>query len=111
MAGRAQRVGLDQTLAALADPTRRQTLDLLATGVRRPSDLARALRVSPAALSRHLRVLRRCELVTDYRDPDDSRVRVYHLRTERLAEVRQWLTQFWEDQLDAFVAHAERDTE
>ena len=46
---------LDQTLAALADPTRRGVIDLLRRKPRRAGELADALAMSPPAMSRHLR--------------------------------------------------------
>ncbi len=102
---------LDNTLAALADPTRRRVVDLLRRRPRRAGELARAFRMSPPAMSRHLRVLRTRGLVEEERVDDDARVRVYRLRPERFREVQEWLKEveaFWTDQLDAFKAHAER---
>ena len=91
--------GLDATLAALADPTRRGVIDLLRRKPRR------------AAMSRHLRVLRKAGLVEEREPDDDARVRIYRLRPERFGALRNWLDQveaFWADQLGAFKAHAER---
>ena len=62
-------------------------------------------------MSRHLRLLRECGLVEDARDPDDARVRVYQLRRRPFRELSTWLAKveaFWDDQLAAFKAHAER---
>lgn len=101
---------LDDTLAALADPTRRAVVDLLRTRPRRAGELARAFRVSPPAMSRHLRVLRRGGLVEEERMDDDARVRVYRLRPERFRDLQAWLAEveaFWTDQLGAFKAFAE----
>ncbi|HEX5671798.1 MAG TPA: helix-turn-helix domain-containing protein, partial [Acidimicrobiia bacterium] len=50
---------LDETLTALADPTRRMVVDLLARGPQSAGALATAVGSSPPAMSRHLRVLRR----------------------------------------------------
>lgn len=102
-------VSVDQTLAALADPTRRQVVEMLGRRPCRPTDMARQIGVTPAALSRHLRVLRRAELVTDARDPDDSRVRIYALRRERLRSLETWLSAFWATQLDAFADWVESE--
>jgi DNA-binding transcriptional ArsR family regulator len=101
---------LDRTLSALADPTRRGLVDLLRREPRRAGDLAKALNVSPPALSRHLRVLRKSGLVEQGPLQDDARVRVYRLRRERFAALHDWLDQvesFWNDQLASFMAHAE----
>ena len=102
---------LDQTFAALADPTRRGGVELLRAGPRRAGELAEALSMSAPAMSRHLRVLRETGLVEEVADTLDARARLYTLRRERFAEVREWLDAveaFWADQLDAFKVHAER---
>lgn len=104
-------VDLDRTLAALADPTRRKVVDLLRTRPRRAGELARAFRVSPPAMSRHLRVLRTRGLIEEEQQDDDARVRVYRLRPEAFRDLHSWLEEvesFWTDQLGAFKAHAER---
>lgn len=102
---------LDATFQALADPTRRGVVELLRRGPHRAGELSRDLRISPPALSRHLRVLRSSGLVQEERTPDDARARVYRLRRERFSELHDWLEQvesFWSEQLDSFKAHAER---
>jgi DNA-binding transcriptional ArsR family regulator len=102
---------LDETFTALADPTRRAVIALLRERPLSPSDMADALGTSRPAMSRHLRVLRRAGLVDERSPDDDARVRVYQLRRQRFAELRDWLDEveaFWEDQLAAFKAHAEK---
>jgi DNA-binding transcriptional ArsR family regulator len=102
---------LDKTLAALADPARRGVVDLLRRKPRRAGELSAALRMSPAAMSRHLRVLRKTGLVLEEPHGDDLRVRVYRLRREPFTRLSGWLAEiesFWTDQLDAFKEHAER---
>ncbi|MEP7126315.1 MAG: metalloregulator ArsR/SmtB family transcription factor [Byssovorax sp.] len=102
---------LDETLAALADPTRRRVVDLLRKKPQRAGDLAAAFRMSAPAMSRHLRVLRQSGLVEEESLDEDARVRVYHLRPERFAAMRGWLDEvegYWTDQLAAFKAHAEK---
>ena len=101
---------LDQTFAALADPTRREVIRVLRKGPRRASDLADALKASKPAMSRHLRVLRGAGLV-DTDTGDDARERVYTLAPRPFAQLREWLEdveQFWTVQLDAFKRHVER---
>jgi DNA-binding transcriptional ArsR family regulator len=98
---------LDSTLSALADPTRRQVVDLLRERPRRAGELAARAGTSAPAMSRHLRVLRSTGLVEAGVADDDARVRVYRLRPERLREVQRWLDSFWGGQLDSFKAHAE----
>lgn len=102
---------LDETLAALADPTRRKVVDLLRKRPRRAGELAATVQMSPPAMSRHLRVLRATGLVQADPTEQDARVRVYRLRPERFVALQAWLDQvqaFWAEQLVAFKAHAER---
>lgn len=102
--------GVDDTLAALADPTRRGVVDRLARRPHSAGALAAAAGISAPAMSRHLRVLRRCGLVDERPDPADARVRIYSLRPDRLTTVRSWLSDvedFWATQLDAFTEHVE----
>ncbi len=102
---------IDDTLLALADPTRRRVIDLLRKKPQRAGDIATALSLSAPRLSRHLRVLRKSGLVEDSGVEHDARVRVYRLRPERFAILRTWLEEveaFWLAELSAFKAHAER---
>jgi DNA-binding transcriptional ArsR family regulator len=102
---------LDRTLTALADPTRRRVIDRLRRRPQRAGELAAALEMSAPAMSRHLRVLRQTGLVEEEGLDDDARVRVYRLRPERFAALRDWLDEvegYWGDQLAAFKEHAER---
>jgi DNA-binding transcriptional ArsR family regulator len=102
---------LDDTLAALADPTRRRVVYLLRKGPRRAGELAEATGMSGPALSRHLRVLRVNGLVETAVDDSDARVRLYRLRQQPFVALQAWLDQvdsFWGEQLGAFKAHAER---
>ena len=102
---------IDRTLAALADPTRRQVVDLLRTGERRAGELADQLGMSPPAMSRHLRILRTSGLVEESHDGDDARVRMYRLRQRPFSQMREWVEEverFWAGELAAFKQHAER---
>jgi DNA-binding transcriptional ArsR family regulator len=101
---------LERTLAALADGTRKSVVDLLAQEPRRAGEIAEALKLSPPALSRHLRVLRRSGLIAEEGIDEDARVRIYHLRREPFTELRGWLDQvetFWVGQLSSFKDHVE----
>ncbi|MEK8030913.1 metalloregulator ArsR/SmtB family transcription factor [Ideonella sp. DXS29W] len=102
--------GLDAALSALADPTRRAVVELLRHRPHRAGELADALAMTPAALSRHLRVLRRSGLIADDEPADDARVRLYRLERSGFEPLQGWLQEleaFWDDQLLAFKAHAE----
>ncbi len=103
--------GLDATLAALADPTRRGVVELLHKAPRRAGELARTLHMSPPAMSRHLRVLRTTGLVLEEQLEKDARVRVCRLRPQPFGVLRRWLDEvdsFWKLELRAFKRHAER---
>jgi DNA-binding transcriptional ArsR family regulator len=102
---------LDETLLALADPTRRRVVDLLRKKPQRAGDLAAALEVSPPRLSRHLRVLRKSGLIEDSGVDHDARVSLYRLKPEPFETLKDWLQEvesFWTMELAAFKAHAER---
>jgi DNA-binding transcriptional ArsR family regulator len=102
---------LDQTLLALADPTRRRVIDLLRKKPQRAGDLAAALEISPPRLSRHLRTLRNSGLIEDGGVDHDARVSLYRLKPEPFETLRDWLDQveaFWTVELASFKAHAER---
>ena len=102
---------VDQTLLALADPTRRGVIDLLRRQPQRASELAEQLGMSRPAMSRHLKLLRKTGLVSENELEDDARVRMYQLEREPFAQLSEWLTDveaFWSEQLQAFKLHAEK---
>lgn len=89
----------------LAEPRRREILDLLRVEERPVNDLVFRLGISQPAVSKHLRVLREAGLV-DVRV--DGQRRLYRLRAEPLREVDDWLTPYraaWRDRLDALERH------
>jgi DNA-binding transcriptional ArsR family regulator len=99
------------TLFALADRNRRAVVDLLKQQPRRAGEIAAALSLTPPALSRHLRVLRRNGLIREEGVEEDARVRIYQLRKEPFDQLRGWLEEvesFWAGQLDSFREHAAR---
>lgn len=101
---------LDRTLAALADPNRRQVVDLLSRQPMRAGELAQATGLSPQAMSRHLRVLRSSQLIEESHDGVDARVRLYVLRSTPMSELKAWLERteaMWAGQLLSFKAHLE----
>jgi len=86
---------LDRTLAALADPTRRQILRRLARGQARVTDLATPFPVSFNTVSKHIKVLERAALVTRRKE---GREYFLTFRPEPLAEVERWIEKqraFW----------------
>lgn len=89
----------------LAEPHRRQILDLLRDRERPVGELVQALAVSQPAVSKHLRVLRGVGLV-------EARVaaqqRVYRVRAHPLQEIDEWLAPYralWSSSLDALESH------
>lgn len=90
---------------AIADPTRRQVLGMLAERERTAGELASAFPISRPAVSRHLRVLREAGLV---RVRARAQERLYALDAAPLGEVAAWLSSvraFWEPRLDALERH------
>lgn len=103
---------IDRTLAALADPARRQVIDLLSVGPRPAGELAREVGVAPPAMSRHLKALKDSGLVQESHPEFDARVRIYALRPEPMVHLLHWLEaaeRLWSEQLSAFKAHLERE--
>ena len=61
-------MGLQQTLKALADPTRREILNLLKSGRKSAGEISDHFDITAAAISRHLSVLKEADLIDDTRD-------------------------------------------
>jgi DNA-binding transcriptional ArsR family regulator len=96
---------------AVAEPRRRQILDLLAGGERPVNDLVRELGVAQPQVSKHLRVLREVGVV-DVRD--QGRQRVYRLNGRALKPIHDWVKNYerlWSErfeQLDAVLETLKR---
>jgi DNA-binding transcriptional ArsR family regulator len=93
---------------AVAEPRRRQILDLLARGERPVNDVVASLGVTQPQVSKHLRVLREVGLVSVR---GSGRRRLYKLNAERLKPIHDWVRTFepfWERQLDRIKERAER---
>jgi DNA-binding transcriptional ArsR family regulator len=91
----------------LADPRRRELLDLLRAGERPVGELVDQLGLSQPGVSKHLRVLREAGLVTVRHE---AQRRWYRLCPEPLAEIDAWLAPyrtFWSERLDALARHLE----
>ena len=104
---------LDQTLAALADPTRRRLIERVGRRAQRPNDLCRGLPMSRPAVSKHLRILREAGLLEAV---PRGREMMYRLarRPGGLAEARLYferVSRAWGRALDAFKAFAEQEDE
>jgi DNA-binding transcriptional ArsR family regulator len=90
-----------QPFDALADPTRRRIVEILATGRRTAGELVGQFAMSAPAISQHLKVLRDAKLV---RVRPEAQRRVYELDAAGIAEIDDWLagvTRYWTEGLDA----------
>jgi len=88
------------TFTALADPTRRHIVELLAAREQCFGELADRFEMSRPAVSQHLKVLRDAEIVTSR--PDAQR-RVYRLNDDALDDLERWISsvrRFWTGALD-----------
>ena len=89
------------SLSALADPTRRQIVEMLSRGERASGDIAARFEISPPAISQHLKVLREAGLV---QVRVEAQRRVYAINPDGLDEIETWIhqvRQFWKGRLDA----------
>lgn len=93
-----------ESLAALADPTRRQIFEALAAGPSPVGALAARVPVSRPAVSQHLKVLSDAGLVVCRAE---GTRRLYAIRPDGLAELRAWLEAFWDDALRGYAAAAD----
>src|SRR5262245_16480326 len=97
---------LDATFMALADPTRRAILARLAHGEASVAELAKPFDVSQPAISKHLRVLERAELISV---GQDAQRRPRRIQARPLAEAHAWIARYrdiWEmsfERLDALL--------
>jgi DNA-binding transcriptional ArsR family regulator len=102
---------MEIAFAALAEPRRRQILDLLRQGERPVGDLVQRLAITQPTVSKHLRVLREAGLVEVRQD---AQRRLYRLRLEPLVELDAWLEPYrrmWNEHLDALERHLDSTPE
>ena len=99
---------------AIADPTRRAIIALIALQAMTPNALAEHFGTSRQAVSKHLRILTECELVTQ---EQKGREIYYSLEIEKMKEIDEWLEQYrkiWETrfgQLDDLLAAIKKQKE
>lgn len=92
---------------AIADPTRRAIIALIALQAMTPNDIADNFNTTRQAVSKHLRILTECELVKQ--EPQGREI-YYSLEIDKLKEIDNWLAQYrtiWEtrfNQLDDVLA-------
>ena len=91
------KLGLQDTLRALADPIRREILSLLKGGRLSAGEIGQHFPVTAAAISRHLSVLREADLIRDQRE---GKFIYYELNTSVLEEIMLWLTELKGEEAD-----------
>ena len=99
-------MAMDDTLRALANPTRRAMLELIWDAERSSSEIAAAVDVTRPAASQHLKVLRDAGLV---QVRVDGNQRLYRVDVERVAKVRGALEDFWGARLGRLSAAVAAD--
>ena len=82
-------MGLQQTLKALADPTRREIVNLLKEGKKSAGEISDQFEITAAAVSRDLSVLKDADLIQDSRE---GKFIFYQLNTSVLEEIMLWIT-------------------
>ncbi len=99
---------------AIADPTRRAIIALIALQAMTPNAIAEHFQVTRQAVSKHLRILTECELVTQ---EHLGREIYYQLKIEKMKELDEWIEQYrkiWEarfSQLDDLLATIKKEKE
>jgi DNA-binding transcriptional ArsR family regulator len=96
---------LDATFTALADPTRRAIVARLARGDATVNELAAPFDMTLPGISKHLKVLERCGLITRTRQ---AQFRPCHLEGQALAEAMSWIElnqRIWTERFDKLDEH------
>ena len=94
---------------AIADPTRRQIIDLLANKTLPVNDVAERFDISRPAVSKHIKILNECGLVVIQKK---GRKRYCRADTKKLQEVIEWAMRyrkFWNDRLDALEVALQKE--
>ena len=95
---------IEEALRAIAEPRRRDILRLLHDSELAAGEIASHFDVTRPAISQHLRVLEDCRLVEVRRQGTQ---RIYRIRSDTMAELRQYMEQFWQDSLTRLAEAAE----
>ena len=82
-------MGIQKTIKALSDPTRREILELLRSGRLSAGEITEKFPVTAAAVSKHLSVLKEADLIRDTRE---GKFIFYELNTSVLEEVMLWIS-------------------
>ncbi|HEY6606278.1 MAG TPA: metalloregulator ArsR/SmtB family transcription factor [Gaiellaceae bacterium] len=97
---------MEAALKAIAAPRRRQILRLVRDGELSAGEIASNFDVTRPAVSQHLNVLKEAGLVSERRN---GTRRLYRARPEGLAELRDFLEEFWDVRLEALKREAEKE--
>ncbi|MBE6845660.1 MAG: winged helix-turn-helix transcriptional regulator [Ruminococcus sp.] len=84
-------MGLAETFKALSDPQRRELLTMLRSGRLNAGEIAEKLNTTPAALSYHLKLLKKADLIMEYKEKNFI---FYELNTSVFDEMILWMKQF-----------------
>lgn len=84
-------MGLAETFKALSDPQRRELLTMLRDGRLNAGEIAEKLNITPAALSYHLKLLKKADLIMEYKEKNFI---FYELNTSVFDEMILWMKQF-----------------
>ena len=102
---------LDATFSALSDPTRRAILAHLANGEAQVTELAEPFGISLPAVSKHLKVLEKAQLITRHKD---GRIHRFTVNPTPIDTAKSWIEtyqHFWEQQLDSLADYLEKTTQ
>lgn len=83
-------MSLQNTLRALADPTRREILQMLRNGSKTAGEISEHFDITAAAISRHLSVLKEADLIRDRRE---GKFIIYTLNTSVLEDIMLWVNE------------------
>ena len=101
---------LDLLFYALSDPTRRGIVNMLNSRACTIGDLAEPFAMSLAAISKHIKILEKAKLLVRKKS---GRIHLCSINPEALKTVEEYVqfyTQFWNQQLDSFVAELEQES-
>ena len=99
-------MAVEQTLRAIAEPSRRKILRLVQNNELPAGEIASHFEITRPAISQHLRILKNAGLVTERRE---GTKRLYRARPEGLEEIREFLNDFWQGRLQLLANAAETE--
>src|SRR3954454_3660890 len=97
---------MEAALKAIAEPRRRQILEIVRIDELSAGEIASHFDVTRPAISQHLAVLKEAGLVAERRH---GTRRLYRARPTGLADLKAFLESFWDERLEALQAEAERE--